>query len=439
MMYFPPEILSNVLSHQPKTELKTARLVCKAFDAAAVPFLFKDIYLIARYADMEKASLLASQFGSYVKTLTLSSETFDSDLSLETFRQTIPNEDLATSYHDSYRKLEEEQKELLSGGEFFGHLCNTLTLLLRLEKVVLTNGRRTEKLCWCQQAYIDGHSRNYDSFLDKNYAELKSLRTPPKHICITSINGFEQRKWNVLPQILCALYTTGNTKVKAIATVFCRPGPTIDAFCITPRQSYCTAKILPNLTSLDLYLDFNCLDSNEDEIYSDRVISRTLAAATNLESLVIVLIDDYFGWEQEEDVPTTFELMLGGCNMPKLVTFALHVSVLTESEATNFLRHSPRIKHMSLVDDRLTSGSWEKLFNTIKASLALESFNFNNLISYIEEPSKAGFDCENYNPCPAIKKFLLGCGPNPFSVAALEHAATENPSLRKQRERIEKE
>ena len=131
-MYFPHEILSNVLSHQPKIELKTARLVCKAFDAAAVPFLFKKIYLIARYADMEKASLLASHFGSYVKTLLLSSETFDRDPSLETFRLRTNNEDLATSYYESYRKLKEEQEELLSGGEFFGHLCSTLPVLPQL-------------------------------------------------------------------------------------------------------------------------------------------------------------------------------------------------------------------------------------------------------------------------------------------------------------------
>ena len=204
---------------------------------------------------------------------------------------------------------------------------------------------------------------------------------------------------------------------------------------MTPRQRYCTAKVLPNLTSLDLYLDFNRLDSNEDEIYSDRVISRTLAAAINLESLVIDLKDDNFGWEQEEDVPTTFELILGGCNMPKLVTFALYVSVLTESTATNFLQHSRRIKHISFVDVRLAWGSWERVFNTIKSSLTLESFNFNNLIGNFPEPSKAGFDCEKYDPYPATEKFLLGDGPNPFSVAALEHAAMD----RKQPERIEKE
>ena len=203
---------------------------------------------------------------------------------------------------------------------------------------------------------------------------------------------------------------------------------------MTPRQRYCTAKVLPNLTSLDLYLDFNRLDSNEDEIYSNRVISRTLAAAINLESLVIQLIDDNFGWEREEDVPTTFELILGGCNMPKLVTFVLHVSVLTESAATNFLQHSQRIKHLSFVDVRMAWGSWERLFNTIKGSLAVESFEFHGLVNFNAEPYEAGLDCDKYNPYPAIEKFLLGGGPNPFSVAALENAATENPSLKKQPE-----
>lgn len=338
-MNFPPEILSSVLSHLAKTELKTARLVCKAFDAAAIPLLFKDIYLIARYADMEKASQLASRFGSYVKTLILSSENFDIYVSWEMFQCTIRDEDLATSYYDSYRQLEKEQEELLSGGEFFGHLCNTLTVLPHLQKVILTNGERTEKLCWCQQAYVDGHSRNYDPFVDKRYPELKSLRPPPEHTCVTTLNGIEQVHWNVWHQILRALYTTGDTKVKAIATEFCRSGLTVNAFCMTQRQEYCAAKVLPNLTSLHLHLDFDCLDDdNLYELYTDRVIARSLSAAINLKSLVIESIDHTIEPEAEyQHAPTTFEMILEGCDMPKLVTFGLGNSAFREAEMTIFL------------------------------------------------------------------------------------------------------
>lgn len=76
MIYFPLEILSSILCHQPKTELKNARLVCKTFDRVATPLLSEDIFVFPTYADIEKSTLLASRYGSYVKTLTLSSEYF---------------------------------------------------------------------------------------------------------------------------------------------------------------------------------------------------------------------------------------------------------------------------------------------------------------------------------------------------------------------------
>ena len=430
-MNFPPEILSSVLSHLPKTETKTARLVCKAFDAAAVPFLFKDIYLIARYADMEKASLLASRFGSYVKTLILSSENFEAHVTWRTFKCTMANRKLAKSYYHSYRKLQDEQEELRSGGEFFGHLCNILTVLPHIQTVILTNGDRTEKLCWCQQAYVDGRSRNYDPFLGKHYPELKSLSQPPEHECETSINGLDDPECNAWHQILSALYTTGNTKVKAIATELCRAGLTVNAFCMmTPRQRYCTAKVLPNLTSLHLHLEFD-FGLFGDEISSDRVIARTLSAAINLKSLVIEAIEASIESEKEyRHTPTTFQMLLEGCDMPKLVTFGLGNSAFREAEMTNFLQNSQQIKHMSFHDLTLISGSWENMFHTIKGSLALERFEFESLQGGLKQLSKAGFDCTEYEPYPAIEKFLLGGGPNPFSVAALEHAAMENQYLR---------
>ena len=381
---------------------------------------------------MEKASLLASRFGSYVKTLILSSEKYEDYVTWGTFKCTMVNRKLAKSYFNSHRKLKEEDEELLNGGEFFGHLCNILTVLPHIHTVILTNGERTEKLCWCQQAYVDGRSRDYDPFLGKHYPESKSLSPPPGHDCLTSVNGLDTTEWNVWHQILGALYTTGNTKVKAIATELCRTGLTVNAFCMmTPRQKYCTAKILPNLTSLHLHLDFDEASLFEDEIYSDRVIARTLSAAINLKSLVIESIDASIESEKEyRHTPTTFQMILEGCDMPKLVTFGLGNSAFREAEMTNFLHNSQQIKHMSFHDLTLISGSWENMFHTIKGSLALERFEFESLQGGLKQLSKAGFDCTEYEPYPAIEKFLLGGGPNPFSVAALEHAATENQYLR---------
>ena len=62
---------------QAKRELKTLRRVCKSFDAAAVPLLFDRIFLIARYAELEVASLVAARFGPFIKTLMLPSERYE--------------------------------------------------------------------------------------------------------------------------------------------------------------------------------------------------------------------------------------------------------------------------------------------------------------------------------------------------------------------------
>ena len=406
MINFPAETLSATMSHLPKTELKKARLVCKAFDAAAVPFLFKDIYLIARYADMEKATLLASRFGSYVKTMILSSEWFDDRMTWERFQRAVGNVRLATSYWKYYCQLENEREDLLTEGEFSGHLCNTLAILPHLHKVILTDRERTKDMCWCQQAYVDGHSRAFDPFSDEDYPELKNLRLPPEHHCVKARSGLGQMDWNVWSQIFRALYTTGHTKVKTIVTEVCGTGPTVSAFYKSPRQTYCTTNVLPILTSLHLHLDFNTYYYDEDdESFLEPVIAQTLRI-------------------------TTFKLVLEGCKIPRLRTFGLTDFSVPEDGMTDFLQHSQGIRHLSLDDVRLTSGSWEDMFKTIKDNLSLETFEFDYLQGGVAELTKAGFTCEAYQPYPAIEEFLLRDGPNPFSVEVLEYAATSVPYLK---------
>ena len=74
---FPPEILSIITaSLQSKKDLKSLRLITRAFHDAAVPQLFDSIFIIARYADLEIASRVALRFGSFVKKILLSSECY---------------------------------------------------------------------------------------------------------------------------------------------------------------------------------------------------------------------------------------------------------------------------------------------------------------------------------------------------------------------------
>ena len=84
-MDLPSETVSNILCYQPKIELEKARLVCKTFDAAAVQFLLHESSVIARYVNIEKATLLASRVGSFIKTIIFHSDHFRPSVSWSLF------------------------------------------------------------------------------------------------------------------------------------------------------------------------------------------------------------------------------------------------------------------------------------------------------------------------------------------------------------------
>lgn len=83
-MRLHPELQSLVCQSLTKSELKVARLVCKSLDQAAVPLLFDEIFVAASYSDLEIADLVASNFGSCVKKITVSIVEYDL-LSIEDF------------------------------------------------------------------------------------------------------------------------------------------------------------------------------------------------------------------------------------------------------------------------------------------------------------------------------------------------------------------
>ena len=336
----------------------------------------------------------------------------------------------------SYFELAYEQEELLKG-EFFGHLCTTLAVLSNLREVILTNFRRTKELCWCQKSYVDGHSRTYQPFSDDRYPELKSMRPPPVHTCMTSFDGLNRCESNIWPQVLHALYTSGNTKVKTISTDVGSSGLILSAFDLTLRESYCAAKVLPQLTSLNLHLDTNVTDEGYHEPHWIGLIAETLSGAINLKCLAIEVVQHSTDFEDEvrDDGKTSFDMILEDCKMPRVVTFGLTSLTFSEAGMTRFLQHSQGIRHMSLKDIRMNSGSWENMFRTIKGSLALKTIEFESLYGVVAELSKAGFDCERYEPYPAIKNYLLGGGPNPFSTAALGHAVTDNSTQQSDQDR----
>ena len=200
---------------------------------------------------------------------------------------------------------------------------------------------------------------------------------------------------------------------------------------MTPRHRFCAARVLQNLTSLHLDLDLNFVNDFdvtidvEEELYMEQVVAKTLSAAINLKSLMIELIGKLVH-EQigGQDTTTTFGMILGGCKMPKLVTFGLSRFPITEVGMTTFLQDSPEIRHMSLDHVKMFSGSWGNVFQTIKDKLPLETIKTKGLRGGTEL-SGAGPFREKYETGPSIEQFLFGNGINPFSKVALDGAAAE--------------
>ena len=421
-MYFPPEIISAVLYHLPNNELKRVRLVCKVFDAAAVPFLFDELRVVARYVTVEKATLVASRFGRFVKTLIFCSEAFQPD-------QPDPASSIIWRGGPncfSYQKLIEEQEELLDGREFFGHLCSILIALSNLQKVVLTDMYQTPGVCWCHQAYVDGHLRTFDPWSDQNYSVLRSWRPGPEHRCLVSNFGLNHMDFNAWAELLQALFTSKNTNVKSIVTAWdsIYSGLDISFFYMTSRQRFCAAEALSNLTNLHLHLDHSSVvdlvvtRDIDNKLYSERLVAKILSAAINLKSLMIELTGELPPAERGQDRTTTFEIILGDCKMPKLVTFGLRCFTISEVGLTTFLQDSPGVHHMSLEEVAMISGSWGNVFQSIKDKLPLKTVEIKDLYEGAELS-----DAESFDGGPPIEQFLFGDGPNPFRKAALEDAA----------------
>ena len=283
------------------------------------------------------------------------------------------------------------------------------------------------------QAYVDGHSRTFKPWSDEHYPVLESLRPVADHRCLTSLRGLSNMEYNAWPELLRALFTSGKSKVKSIVTEggYGNSGLVISAFCMTPRHGFCAAKVLQNLTSLHLDLELNFMDDwsvtsdADDKLYLERVVAKTLSAAINLKSLMIKLIDMLVHEEDGgQDTTTTFEMILGDCKMPKLVTFGLSCFPITELGMTTFLKDSPGIRHMSLDDVEMVSGSWEIMFQTIKAKLPLETIKIRGLRGGSELFGARPFGLE-YDSGASIEVFLFGDGLNPFCKVALDGAAAE--------------
>ncbi|KAK3170305.1 hypothetical protein OEA41_009692 [Lepraria neglecta] len=145
-----PEILSLSLCRLEKSYLKSVRLVSKAFERAAVPFLVDEVYFSTNEVDIELAQLINSRFNAYVKAIIFSSFYWH-EMDWREFKRQISYQakskfdlkDKLLPKHltigwDDYCRLPEEQQEMLESGTCIAHLCFALHTVPNLRRLVVT-------------------------------------------------------------------------------------------------------------------------------------------------------------------------------------------------------------------------------------------------------------------------------------------------------------
>lgn len=75
-MKLPPELLRIACSFLSKDQLKDVRLVCKALEQAAVPFLFDLVFLSSSHLEIERVKHIAAHFAPHIRTIILPSAVF---------------------------------------------------------------------------------------------------------------------------------------------------------------------------------------------------------------------------------------------------------------------------------------------------------------------------------------------------------------------------
>ena len=86
-MHVPSEMLRMIFGNLTKSDLKSSRLTCKAWNVEVAPLLFDSVFVIARYADLEVADKIAKKYGRFVERLVYSLEFFEQFYSFEDYLQ----------------------------------------------------------------------------------------------------------------------------------------------------------------------------------------------------------------------------------------------------------------------------------------------------------------------------------------------------------------
>ena len=411
-MRLPPELHTLICQNMTKAELKVTRLICKSFDQAAVPFLFNEVFITASYSDLEIAGLVASRFGSYVKTVTHSFVHYP-DHSKERFIE-------HTGYYGAYEstrsdldrldghlehafkmycKAREDYHQIIESGEFLAQLCHVLCKSTGLRKIVLT-GRGN---CHLDQ-YLALH--RHDPWKKEDlcpYPTCPLSESDHMSFFLRPEPPFSKgvaREWH-LTFLSLSVTKPRITKLEVEGEDHDGFLP-ISAFTMAPRQSSYVATCFKTLTELKLSLRHDC-DTRG-------VVAGALSAAINLETLFIE--GNYGVWKL---VPISMSMILQGCLFTKLRSLSLLKMSSEENDLPELLRNSPLLDHLTICSFVLTKGTWKRLAASIRPILRLNSVSFDDLFRVVTAYGRDNFKTKIEFQPDLLEDFFLRDGKNPFT------------------------
>ena len=390
-MYVLPELQILICQYMTKAELKCARLVCKSFDRAAVPFLFDEVFVAANYSILDTADLVASRFGLYIKTINLSIIDYNV-FSKKTFvtivmrrmgrtleRLTFEEFNAHVEHaFDLYNKARIEDLEITNSGELLAKMCLTLNKLPKVQKFIATN-------------YDSGLLCGLGDLLHPKFPWKRDILCPFKD-CKLSVSdhiGFLHHsdppyssRREPLHLAMLAISVAKPT-ITELAILYHRENAIQyeKSFCLTARQSARLKSQFQSLKRLRLGLG----KSPSENIYDGSAIAKALTVAVNLESLSIDGDFPFSTTRREFPVPTIMSSLLGDCQFPKLKSLNLRFVNSRDDEFLDFLENSPGLIHLKLDNFYLEFGLWERVLEEMCSTFPLESVRLLKVRAWISD------------------------------------------------------
>ena len=390
-MYVPPELQTLICQNMTKTELKCARLVCRSFDRAAVPFLFDEVFVAANYSILDTADLVASRFGLYIRTIHLSiidynffsKKTFVTNVerrmgrTLErlTFEKFYAHVDHA---FDLYNKARTEDLEITDSGELLARLCLTLSKLPKIRKFIASN-------------YDSGVLCGLGDLLHPNFPWKREILCPFKDCNLSASDhiGFLHhsdppnsiRREPLHPAMLAI--SLAKPTITELAILYHREDAIKyeDSLFLTARQSARLESQFQSLKRLRLGLG----KSPGENSYYGSTIAKALSVAVNLESFSIDGDFPFSTTSREFRASTMMSSLLRRCQFPKLKSLKLRFVNSRDDEFLDFLENSPGLIHLKLDNFYLESGLWERVLEVICSTFPLESIRLQKVRAWISD------------------------------------------------------